>query len=121
MLKKNPYLWKQAQTQAIKELKQKLYKLPPFTIPGEGKQILQIDANDNFWSAVLIKERDGKRFICGFKSGKFSNFKSHYHSTYKKTLAVKYEIQKFQFHLIGYTFTIEIDNQAFPRILKLKT
>ena len=64
---------------------------------------------------------EGKRFVCGFKSGKFSAAESHYHSTYKETLAVKYEIQKFQFHLIGYTFIVETDNQAFPRILKIKT
>jgi len=49
-----------------------MQNLPPLQIPSVGKSILQTDANDEYWAAILLEEIDGKRFLCGHKSGKFS-------------------------------------------------
>lgn len=74
----------------------------------------------NIWGAILIEEKEGKIYIYGYKSGRFSNAEMHYHSTFKEVLAVKKSISKFDFHLIGYHFLIEMDMSSFPKILMFK-
>lgn len=67
--------------------------------------------------AVLFEELDGVRNPCGYKSGAFINAKQNYHSTFKEILAMERAIKKFQFHLIGHHFTVEMDMSSFPRML----
>ena len=92
-------------------------KLPPLQIPGPGKRILQTDASDEYWAAALFEEIDGKRNICGYKSGAFKPLELHYHSTFKEILAIKHGIEKFQFHLLGHNFLVEMDMSSFPKML----
>ena len=99
LLKKNALPWGLEQTKVVKYLKQAAKKPPPLKILGEGKRILQIDASDRQWGAVLIEEVEGQKFYCGHASGQFKLAELHYHTTYKETLAIKYGIQKFDFHL----------------------
>lgn len=95
--------------------------LSPLAIPSYGKRILQTDASDQFWGAVLLEEGpDKQRKICGYKTGAFSPAELHYHSTYKEILAIKRAIEKFEFHLIGHHFLIETDMISFPNMLKFK-
>lgn len=54
-----------------------------------------------------------KKDYCGFASGWFKDLEIHYHSTFKKILAVKYAIKKFNYHLIGHHFLIECDMSAY--------
>lgn len=61
-----------------------------------------------------------KRYLCGYKSGRFSDAEIHYHSTFEKILVVKKGISKFDFHLIGYHFLIEMDMSSFLKKLKFK-
>lgn len=67
-----------------------------------------------------MEEVNGKRQICGHKSGTFSPVKRHYHSTFKEILAVKRGIEKFQFHLVGRSFLVEMDSSSFPKMLQFK-
>ncbi|KAL2531113.1 Uncharacterized protein Adt_04464 [Abeliophyllum distichum] len=120
MLKKNAPAWSEEQTKAIREIKQKVHGLPALSIPTDGKRILQTNASDLYWAAVLLEEKNDKRSICGYKSGSFSEAEKHYHSTFKEILAVKRRIEKFQFHLIGYHFFIEMDMSAFPKMMNFK-
>lgn len=46
--------------------------------------------------------------------------KKHYHVVYKEILAVKYDIQKFEFHFIGHRFLVWLDKFSFLNILNLK-
>ncbi len=95
--------------------------LPPLQIPSDGKRILQTDASDKYWGAVLLEEdTHGKRQICGYKSGSFSDSQIHYHSTMKELLAVKKAIEKFEFHLIGHHFLVETDFSGFQGMLTFK-
>ena len=57
------------QTEAVKILKEIAKNPPPLKIPGEGKRILQTDASDHYWGAVLIEEIKGQKFYCGHASG----------------------------------------------------
>ncbi|KAH9680109.1 hypothetical protein KPL71_026421 [Citrus sinensis] len=109
-----------AETAAVQHLK-KITQYPfPLKIPTEGQRILQTDASDEYWGAVLLEKRDGKEAYCAHASGQFKESKKHYHVIYKEIVAVKYGIQKFEFHLIGHNFLIRLDNSSFPKILDLK-
>ena len=70
---------------------------------------MQTDVSDEYWAVALFEEINGKRNICGYKSGAFKPSKLHYHSTFKEILAVKHGIEKFQFHLLGHHFLVEMD------------
>ena len=112
--------WTQRETEAVKSLKAATQLLPTLQIPSHGNRILQTDASDKYWFAVLLEELKGKRRLCGYRSGKFKESESHYHSTFKEILVVKNGIQKFEFHLIGHNFLVESDMSAFPQMLNLK-
>ncbi|GJS28659.1 putative zinc finger, CCHC-type containing protein [Tanacetum coccineum] len=58
--------------------------------------------------------------VAKYKSGTFKASEQHYHSTFKEILAVKRGIEKFQFHLIGHEFQVEMDMSSFPRMLQFK-
>ncbi|XP_023903831.1 uncharacterized protein LOC112015633 [Quercus suber] len=90
LLNKSPLEWNFVHTEAVQQLKKLAEKLPPLQIPGSGKQILQTDASDEYWVAALFEELNGKRSICGYKSGAFKPSELHYHSTFKEILAVKH-------------------------------
>lgn len=82
---------------------------------------MQTDASDECWGAVLlVQDSNDKRHVCGYKSGTFKVFEPHYHSTFKEIIAVKRGIEKFQFHLIGHEFQVEMDMSSFPRMLQFK-
>ncbi|GMN66644.1 hypothetical protein TIFTF001_035711 [Ficus carica] len=80
-----------------------------------------MDASHRHWGAVLYEEdKKGKRQICGYKSDTFKDSQLHHHSTFKELLAIKQEILKFEFHLIGNHFLVETDFAALKGILKFK-
>ena len=59
------------QIEAVKFLKQTIKNPPPLKIPGGEKWILQTDASDQYWRAVLIEEIEGQKFYCEYASGQF--------------------------------------------------
>ncbi|KAL0444672.1 UNVERIFIED_CONTAM: polyprotein [Sesamum latifolium] len=105
---------------ALEKLKQVCQQPIPLKIPSTGHMILQTDASNEFWGAILIEEENGKKHFCGHASGQFKDSEKHYHVVYKEILAIKYGIKKFEFHLIGHHFTILMDNTSFPKIMDLK-
>jgi hypothetical protein len=92
MLKKDVDPWTEKQTQAVRQLKTATQILHALVIPSTGQHILQTDASDKYWSVVLLEDKDGHRHICGYNSGSFKESESHYNSTFKEILAVKYGI-----------------------------
>ncbi|KAL4564350.1 hypothetical protein LXL04_028411 [Taraxacum kok-saghyz] len=122
MLKKNPPTWSKRQTEAVRDIKKLADVMPPLKIPSTtDKRILQTDTSDDYWGAVLLVEDSSSvRSICSYKSGTFKVSEQHYHSTLKEIFAVKRGIEKFQFHLIGHEFLIEMDMASFPRMLQFK-
>ncbi|KAH9680015.1 hypothetical protein KPL71_026374 [Citrus sinensis] len=120
MLKKQCPPWGPAQTEAVKQLKVIAQSPPPLRIPTSGQRILQTDANDDYWSAILLEDINGMRHFYAHASGQFKDFEKNYHVIYKEILAVKYGIKKFEFHLISHKFLINMDNSSFPRIFDFK-
>ncbi|KAH9716861.1 hypothetical protein KPL71_021602 [Citrus sinensis] len=120
LLKKNPPSWLEIHSDAVKQLKQIAHNPPPLKLITDGKRILQIDASDESWGAILLEECNGKEPFIAYASGQFPDTQKHYHTIYKEILAVKTSIKKFEFHLIGHRFLIRLDNSAFPNILNFK-
>ena len=104
MLKKQCRPWGPAQTEAVKQLKVIAQSPPTLRIPTTGQRILQTDASDDYWSAILLERIDGVDHFCAHASGQFKDSEKNYHVIYKEILAVKYGIKKFEFHLISHRF-----------------
>ena len=120
MLKKSAPSWGSSQNDVVQHLK-KITEHPfPLKIPIEGQYILQTDTSDEYWGVVLLENIDGKESYCAHASGQFKESEKHYHVIYKEILAVKYGIQKFEFHLIGHNFLVRLDNSYFPKIIDFK-
>ncbi|KAH9697996.1 hypothetical protein KPL71_023832 [Citrus sinensis] len=89
MLKKQCPPWDPAQTDAVKQLKVIAQSPPPLRILTTGQRILQTDASDNYWSAILLEEINGVRYFCAHASGQFTDSEKNCHVIYKEILAVK--------------------------------
>jgi len=120
LLKKDADCWIEKQTRAVRKLKTATQNLSALVIPSTGQRILQTDASDKYWNVVLPEDKNGHRHICGYKNGSFKESETHHHSTFKEILAVKYGIQKFEFHLTAYHFTVVMDCSSFLKILQFK-
>ncbi|KAH9734771.1 hypothetical protein KPL71_017496 [Citrus sinensis] len=93
---------------------------PPLKLITDGQRILQTDASDESWGAILLEELNNKEHFIAYASGQFSDTQKHYHSVFKEILAVKNDIKKFEYHLIGHHFLIRMDSSAFPNIFHFK-
>ncbi|KAH9762890.1 hypothetical protein KPL70_000974 [Citrus sinensis] len=120
LLKKKPPEWNADHTIAVTTLKQITQNPPPLKLITDGKRILQTDASDESWGAILLEDIYGKEHFIAYASGQFSDTQKHYHSVFKEILAVKNGIKKFEYHLIGHHFLIRMDSSAFPNILNFK-
>ncbi|KAH9752164.1 hypothetical protein KPL71_014590 [Citrus sinensis] len=120
LLKKNPISWDSRHTTAVQRLKQIAQNPPQLKIMTNGKRILQTDASDTSWGALLLEQIDKKEYLIGHASGHFSPAQQHYHTIYKEILAVKNGIKKFEYHLLGHRFLIRLDNSSFPKVLQFK-
>ena len=107
-------------TKAVIDLKQKCQSLPPLKIPDNGQLILQTDASDHYWGALLIEESKGNRKVYSYKSGQFNDAQSHYPSSKKEVLAVVKRIKNFQFFLSLTPFVIKTDYKYLQGLLKRK-
>ncbi|KAH9680140.1 hypothetical protein KPL71_026434 [Citrus sinensis] len=120
LLKKKPPEWNADHTFAVTTLKQIAQNPPPLKLITDGKRILQTDASDESWGAILLEEINGKENFIAYASGHFSDTQKHYHSVFKEILAVKNGIKKFEYHLIGHHFLIRMDSSSFPNIFHFK-
>ena len=109
MLKKFALSWGPSQTVAVQHLKRITQHPFPLKIPTKGQRILQTDASDEYWVAVLLEKLDSNESYCAHASGQFKESEKYYHVIYKEILAINYGIQKFEFHLISHNF---LDNSS---------
>ncbi|KAH9658018.1 hypothetical protein KPL70_023324 [Citrus sinensis] len=88
LLKKKPLEWNVDHTNAVTTLKQIAQNPPPLKLITDGKRILQTDASDDSWGAILLEENNGKDHFIAYASGQFSNTQKHYHSVFEEILAI---------------------------------
>ncbi|KAH9698014.1 hypothetical protein KPL71_023837 [Citrus sinensis] len=89
LLKKKPPEWNTDHTNAVTTLKQIAQNPPPLKLITDGKRILQTDASEDSWGAILLEETNGKEHFIAYASVQFSDTQKHYHSVFKEILAVK--------------------------------
>lgn len=111
-LQKDPPPWSQRHTEAVKRIKEKCKTLPALRLPGDGQKIVQIDASERFWGAILkekVADVNGKFIeqICRYCSRSFTGAKLNYHSTHKEILAVIKAIKSFLLYLISEKFIVK--------------
>ena len=72
LLKKKPPEWNADHTIAVTTLKQIAQNPPPLKLIADGKRILQTDASDESWGAILLEELNDKEHFIAYASGHFS-------------------------------------------------
>jgi len=103
--------WDYKMTQAVQIIKQKIQHLPTLHIPdSDMKLILETDALDETWAAVLLQKNDPKlEEVCLYTSGCFSEPETKYPSSHKEILAVKNGIKKYRMFLKPVDFIVRTD------------
>lgn len=120
---KKDYLWEwtPADTAYVRKVKSKVQNLPPLKLPEEGEElIIETDASDNYWGAVLkSRNADKVERLCRYASGTFKDAEKKYHSNEKEILAVMRAIDKFRLFVASNEFLVRTDNQnvkSFRRV-----
>ena len=75
--------WGPAQIEDVKQLKVIAQSPPPLRISTIGQRILQTDARDDYWSAILLEEINGAQHFCAHASRQFKDSEKNYHVIYK--------------------------------------
>ncbi|KAH9320191.1 hypothetical protein KI387_021960, partial [Taxus chinensis] len=60
-LKKNSPAWSHEMTSAIQRIKKQVLDLPPMSLPGPGIKIIECDASDQYWGAVLKEKCEDQK------------------------------------------------------------
>ncbi|XP_024042650.1 uncharacterized protein LOC112099525 [Citrus clementina] len=63
----------------------------------DGKRILQTDASDTSWGALLLEQIDKKEYLIEHGSDHFSPAQQHYHTIYKEILAFSPDTDQIEF------------------------
>ncbi|KAH9717087.1 hypothetical protein KPL71_021694 [Citrus sinensis] len=69
LLKKKPPKWNADHTIVVTTLKQIAQNPPPLKLITDGKRILQTDASDESWGAILLEELNDKEHFIAYASG----------------------------------------------------
>ena len=64
-MRKDAPQWTEKHDRIIVQIKQQCQELPPLQIPGPGKKIVQTDASQDAWGAVLLEEVEHNGKVIG--------------------------------------------------------
>ena len=114
--------WSPEATTTVQLLKAECKTLPELKLPGNGFLILQTDASDNFWAAILFERKVdmGEEILCAYASGEFLVHQKNYFPAEKETLAIFNGIQKFELYLAPAKFLIRTNSMNFKYFLSAK-
>lgn len=108
-------------TEAVRNIKQKVKHLPALKLPDVQKQlILETDASDTTWAAVLLQKEGKKEQVCAYASGSFDDTQIKYPSSHKEILAIKKGINRFRLYLKSVRFIVRTDLKHMKGMLSNK-
>ncbi|GLJ29319.1 hypothetical protein SUGI_0578210 [Cryptomeria japonica] len=122
LLRKDSPAWTKEHNNDIQRIKDTCASLPPLHLPGKGEKIVETDASEYCWGAVL-KERDatGKEVPVRYASGTFQGAEQRYHSTHKEILAVVKAFEQFELFIHDQTFLVRSDLNNLQSFLNAST
>ena len=113
--------WGENEESAFNTLKQKLEREPILHLPDLATPfILRTDASDLGLGAILLQEKDGKKFPIAYASRKLLPREQRYSIMERECLAVVWGTQKFEPYLYGKHFQLETDHQPLTCLAKSK-
>ncbi|XP_071503098.1 uncharacterized protein [Diadema antillarum] len=113
--------WGDAEEMAFNTLKKKLEKEPILHLPDlDAPFILRTDASDIGLGAILLQERDGRKFPVAYASRKLLPREQRYSVMERECLAIIWATQKFEAYLFGKHFELETDHQPLKCIARSK-
>jgi len=117
LLRKNNTLgWTEKYTEIVKKLKEECQQLSSLRLlEPEDNLILQTDASDKTWTAVLKTDLNE---ICGYHSGAFSEREENHNTMEKELLVIIRGITKCRLFLLPKPFKVLTDNQAATSFVK---
>lgn len=89
-MKKQAAGWTEEMTNAVRSIKSKITYSPKLKLPKSNLQfILETDASDHTWAAVLLQKHGRKELVFAYSSATFDDIERKYPSSHKEILAVK--------------------------------
>ncbi|GLJ29327.1 hypothetical protein SUGI_0578310 [Cryptomeria japonica] len=122
LLRKDPPAWTSAHNDDIQRIKDTCSTLAPLHLPGKGEKIVETDASEHCWGAVL-KEKDssGTEVPVRYASGTFQGAEQRYHSTHKEILAVVKAFEQFELFIHDQPFLVRSDLNNLQSFLNATT
>jgi len=119
--KKEKVEWSNEMTMAVRNIKSKIRELPKLKLPDTDLPfILETDASDHTWVAVLLQKHGRKELVFAYASSTFDDTEAKYPSSHKEILAVKRGIQRFKLFLKSVRFLVKTDLKHMKGILSNK-
>ena len=111
------WIWTSNDTRIVQNFKKMCKNLPVLNLPNEENDlILETDASNEHWSAVL-KIKEGEK-LCKYCSGSFNKAECNYPTMEKEILAVIRGIEKFLIFLAPKPFLIRTDCKGILGFVK---
>jgi transposase InsO family protein len=115
------FAWNSEAQNGFDELRNSLTSLTEVYLPDLNLPfIIQCDASDSGLGAVLVQEKDGRRYPIWFASRSLKSAETRYSVSEKECLSVLWAIEKFRGYVEYSHFIIETDHQALSWLRKLK-
>ncbi|GLJ29330.1 hypothetical protein SUGI_0578370 [Cryptomeria japonica] len=118
----DPPAWTSAHNDDIQRIKDTCSTLAPLHLPGKGEKIVETDASEHCWGAVL-KEKDssGTEVPVRYASGTFQGAEQRYHSTHKEILAVVKAFEQFELFIHDQPFLVRSNLNNLQSFLNATT
>ena len=119
--KGQPFVWGEAQQQAMDRMKTLLTSAPILSYPKpKGKYILDTDASNVGIGAVLSQVQDGEERVISYASKVLNKAQRNYCVTRRELLAIVEFVKQYHHYLYGAEFLVRTDHAALYWLLRKK-
>ena len=117
-LRKNVLAWTEHHTNLVKEIKQRVKRLPCISIPHPNALLIVESDASNLGYRGILKQEYNNQVLVRYHSGIWLGAQINYSTVKKEVLSIVLCIPKFQNDLINKKFILKIDCKIAKDILK---
>uniref|UniRef100_A0A669DR80 Reverse transcriptase/retrotransposon-derived protein RNase H-like domain-containing protein n=1 Tax=Oreochromis niloticus TaxID=8128 RepID=A0A669DR80_ORENI len=118
---RNPVTWTTECENVCNMLKTYLCRTPVLrSLDFSKKFMVQVNASTIGLGAVLARGDPGEEYLVLYLSQKLVPRETNYSTVEKEALAIKWELMKLRYYLLGREFELETDHRAFTWIHSMK-